>query len=148
MPECLKTTDQLTCHYTFVNNGSYDNKRLMTLLENRVSVVTYQRGFKKRRIMLNAALRVADNESSSKYRVSSCGGSLDIAKAYDMIWKEGLLLKRIWRESVQLGYRIFRFKNYANEDMVCMPLLWKIIYYIINYISVNLSVDMEITFCR
>lgn len=84
------------------------NERLVYFLESRGMVATYQSGFRKGRNTMDPVLCLEDEIRKAQVNKETVVAVFfDVEKAYDMLWKEGLLIKLhlmgIGGGDVQLG---------------------------------------------
>ncbi len=68
--------------------------RLNHVLESKGLISQYQSGFRKERNSMDAVLFLEDDIRKAQINKEVVVGVfLDIEKAYDMLWKEGILIK-------------------------------------------------------
>lgn len=122
--------------------------RLNHVLESKGLISQYQSGFRKGRNTIGAVLCLEDDIRKAQINKEVVVGIfLDIEKAYDMLWKEGLLIKldrlgikgkmynwimdfllnRTIQVRVGASYsRIFSIDNGTPQGSVCSPVLFNI----------------------
>lgn len=135
--------------------------RMNYILERKGIISRHQSGFRKGRSTIDAALCLeTDIRKAQVNKEVVVGIFFDIEKAYDMIWKEGLLIKleqigivgrmfnwikdfllnRTVQVRVGSSYsRIYKIDNGTPQGSVCSPLLFNIM---INDVFQNVKIDI------
>lgn len=85
-------------------------ERLSYELEKKGKIANYQSGFRKGRSTMDAVVRL-ENEirKAQENKEAVIAVFLDIEKAYDMMWKEGVLIKL---HKLGIGGRVFNWIKY------------------------------------
>lgn len=93
------------------------NERLTYYLEKREMVASYQSGFRKGRSTIDSVIRLEDEIRKAQINKETMAAVFfDVEKAYDMLWKEGLLIKL---NIMGVGGRIFNWiMDFLNERTI------------------------------
>lgn len=137
------------------------NERILYILESKQLLAPYQSGFRKGRQTMDLVVCLEDEVRKVQVNKESvCAVFFDVEKAYDMLWRDGLLIKL---HQIGIGGKLFNWimdflrersiqvligtevskqhvvENGTPQGSVVSPTLFSIM---INDIFVNISPDM------
>ncbi len=137
------------------------NERLMYFLESKVIIDRCQSGFRKGRNTMDSVINLEDEIRKAQVNKETVGAVFfDVEKAYDMMWREGLLIKlhlmgvggkmfnwimdfldgRIIQVKIgQVVSKQYNVENGTPQGSVISPILFSIM---INDIYLELPMDM------
>lgn len=95
--------------------------RLTYYMETKRNIVNYQNGFRKGRSTIDSTVCLEDEVRRAQINKEKVVAVfLDIEKAYDMMWREGLIIKLkkagIDGNMVRWIKDFFNWKNYRSKD--------------------------------